>query len=158
MCNFKQQFLLHLWKNNVFFTEMQFDVFGKDCLSPLFWYEGRGPDKSCAPHICCNSCSVILREWLKGKKRSMVFAVPMVWQEPTNHVDDCYFCLTLPIKAGLSMKKNRNSEIPKSSICYLTDSTFRQLTNSYSTTNSWVRTKQWQEFTLHSSRVACKKS
>ena len=23
-------------------------------------------DKSCAPHICCNSCSVISREWLKG--------------------------------------------------------------------------------------------
>jgi hypothetical protein len=28
-------------------------------------------DKSFAPHICCNSCSVILREWLKGKKISI---------------------------------------------------------------------------------------
>jgi hypothetical protein len=35
----------------------------------------------------------------------MAFAVPMVWREPTNHVDDCYFCLTPPIKAGLSLKK-----------------------------------------------------
>ena len=29
----------------------------------------------------------------------------MVWGEPKNHTDDCYFCLTPPIKAGLSMKK-----------------------------------------------------
>ena len=35
----------------------------------------------------------------------MAFAVLMVWREPTNHVEDCYFCLTLPIKAGLSLKK-----------------------------------------------------
>ena len=30
-------------------------------------------DKSWAPHICCNSCSVILREWLKNKKTNHVF-------------------------------------------------------------------------------------
>ena len=69
-------------------------------------------DKSWAPHICCNSCSVILREWLKNKKRSMAFAVPMVWREPTNHIDDCYFCLTPPIKAGLSMKKRGTVKYP----------------------------------------------
>ena len=56
--------------NNGFFTETQFDAFGEDCLSPLFWYESN-QDKSWAPHICCNSCSVILREWLKGKKISI---------------------------------------------------------------------------------------
>ena len=35
----------------------------------------------------------------------MAFAVPMVWRETKNHTDDCYFCLTPPIKAGLSIKK-----------------------------------------------------
>ena len=34
-------------------------------------------DKPWAPHIYCNSCSVILLEWLKNKKRSLAFAVPM---------------------------------------------------------------------------------
>lgn len=69
-------------------------------------------DKSWAPHICCNACSVTLRQWLKKKKRSMAFAAPMVWREPTNHTDDCYFCLTPPIKAGLSMKKIRTVQYP----------------------------------------------
>ena len=56
-------------------------------------------------YICCISCSVILRESLKGKKRSMTFAVPTVWREPTNQLEDCYFCLTPPVKAGLSVKQ-----------------------------------------------------
>ncbi|GBM86163.1 hypothetical protein AVEN_48177-1 [Araneus ventricosus] len=51
-------------------------------------------DKSCAPHICCNSCSRYLRNWLQGKRSRLKFAVPMVWREPTNHVTDCYFYLT----------------------------------------------------------------
>ena len=32
--------------------------------------------------------------WLNGKQKSMSFAVPMMWWEPTNYANDCYFCLT----------------------------------------------------------------
>ena len=62
-------------------------------------------DKSWTPHLCCSSSSVTLRKWLKNKKRSLAFAVLMVWREPKNYRDDCYFCLTPAIKAGFSMKK-----------------------------------------------------
>ena len=42
-------------------------------------------DKQWAPHICCASCANKLRQWLHGKQRSMPFAVPMVWREPSNN-------------------------------------------------------------------------
>lgn len=63
-------------------------------------------DKSWAPHICCVSCQSNLGYWIKGKRTSMPFAVPMVWREPTNHYTDCYFCMT-NIKGFSSKNKNR---------------------------------------------------
>ena len=33
-----------------------------------------------------------LRQWTSGTRQSMGFGIPMVSKEPTNHVDDCYFC------------------------------------------------------------------
>ena len=51
-------------------------------------------DKPWAPYLACRSCVEHLREWIKGKRKtSLTFDVPMVWREPTNHVNDCYFCM-----------------------------------------------------------------
>ena len=49
-------------------------------------------DKSWAPHIVCKTCVESLRGWTNGKLK-LKFAVPMIWREPKNHFDDCYFCL-----------------------------------------------------------------
>ena len=51
-------------------------------------------DKTWAPHFVCKVCDVSLSRWKSGKLSSMRFGVPMVWREPSNHVDDCYFCVT----------------------------------------------------------------
>lgn len=52
-------------------------------------------DKVWAPHVVCKTCYLTLRLWALGhKERKMPFAVPMIWREPTNHYDDCYFCVT----------------------------------------------------------------
>jgi hypothetical protein len=48
--------------------------------------------KSWAPHKMCSVCVEELRQWSKGKKKSFRFGVPMIWREPRNHSDDCYFC------------------------------------------------------------------
>ena len=38
-----------------------------------------------------------LREWIKGNRKDLKFGIPMVWREPGNHIDDCYFCI---VKGG----------------------------------------------------------
>ena len=40
----------------------------------------------------------------------MPFAVNMVWHEPTNHFNDCYFCLTNT--AGYSKKEKNKIDYP----------------------------------------------
>ena len=43
----------------------------------------------------------------------MPFAVPMVWKEPSDHVTDCYFCLTPKLsQSGLNKKKDKLIEYP----------------------------------------------
>ena len=51
-------------------------------------------DKKWAPKKCCVTCTTNLRKWLYGKLKSLPFAVPMIWREQQNHVNDCYFCMT----------------------------------------------------------------
>ena len=51
-------------------------------------------DKKWAPHICYNRCRTSLPFWLDGKRKQMPFAVTMVWREQSDHVTNCYFCMT----------------------------------------------------------------
>lgn len=69
-------------------------------------------DKSWAPHICCNTCAAHLKLWLTGKRQAMPFAVPMIWREPTDHLNNCYFCMVPPIGKGISKKKKWTLEYP----------------------------------------------
>lgn len=50
-------------------------------------------DKSWAPHIICKSCRSTLEGWIRGSKRCMPFAIPRIWREPSDHLNDCYFCM-----------------------------------------------------------------
>ena len=44
------------------------------------------------------------------KTKSIGFAVPMVWREQGNHLDDCYLCMTNV--AGISSKSKDNIKYP----------------------------------------------
>ncbi|GFU79537.1 uncharacterized protein TNCV_2915971 [Trichonephila clavipes] len=49
--------------------------------------------KPWVPHIVCQKCMVYLRLWSSGKRDAVMFETPMIWREPQNHYDDCYFCI-----------------------------------------------------------------
>ena len=62
-------------------------------------------DKYWAPHEVCKHCTETLRFWTQGKVSSMLrFGVPMVWREPKNDHDDCYFCMVN--MSGSNQQKN----------------------------------------------------
>ena len=65
----------------------------KKCYEHYFGCKVDDQDKSWAPHFCCVTCARLLTAWAKDL-RCMPFDIPMVWREPTDHVPDCYFCLT----------------------------------------------------------------
>lgn len=67
-------------------------------------------DKNWAPHKVCKTCVETLRSWSKGKNAKLKFGVPMVWREPTNHLDNCYFCL-VNVK-GFNKKNKQHLQYP----------------------------------------------
>ncbi|GFW51877.1 uncharacterized protein TNCV_1188081 [Trichonephila clavipes] len=67
-------------------------------------------DKSWAPHVVCSVCVEKLRQCFKGKTKSFHFAVPMIWREPKNHSDDCYFC-SCSVQ-GFNLKNRKDISYP----------------------------------------------
>ena len=66
--------------------------------------------KQWAPHQICTSCSSGLQNWLNKRISAMLFAVPMIWREPKDHNQDCYFCLANVI--GFSRKHRMKISYP----------------------------------------------
>jgi hypothetical protein len=55
--------------------------------------------------VLCVSYGVV-----KRKEKSMLLGVPTVWREPTNHFNDCCFCLTNT--EGFSKKQKHKIQYP----------------------------------------------
>ncbi|GFU67579.1 uncharacterized protein TNCV_1643281 [Trichonephila clavipes] len=47
-----------------------------------------GGSSYCIPEMCG-----MLQLWPSGKRYAVMFETPMIWREPQNHHDDCYFCV-----------------------------------------------------------------
>jgi hypothetical protein len=82
----------------------------KQAYNLYFGWKVGNEDKSWAPHYCCTQCYTALTQWLNGKRKSMPFAIPMIWHEQKNHLDDCYFCITQVF--GHSSKTKSKIEYP----------------------------------------------
>lgn len=80
-------------------------------------------DKSWAPHKVCKPFVENLRQWSKGKRQKLAFGIQMIWREPRNHVDDCYFCL---VQTSDLNKKNKNKIV-----CPHRDSAIRPMPMKY---------------------------
>ena len=77
-------------------------------------------EKSWARHVVCKICVECLRQWTIGTRQSMGFGIPMVWWEPANHIDDCYFCSRNV--TGVNKKRCKSFELQKFSVSNLTSS------------------------------------
>ena len=67
-------------------------------------------DKTWASHSICKSCKERLRLWTTGNRTALKFRIPMIWREPANHFDDCYFCMTNLV--GYNKKNRKNILYP----------------------------------------------
>lgn len=74
----------------------------RNAISRFLLYEGRGLPYT--PQKCCISDSVILREWMKYKNRSMGFAVSIIFRNLSFHKDDFTFFLSPFIKLDCQWK------------------------------------------------------
>ena len=64
-----------------------------DCIQCFFGVTIGNQDKTWFPHVCCESCWSMLEGWLRGKIKCMPLAILRIWREPTNHLNECYFCM-----------------------------------------------------------------
>ena len=62
-------------------------------------------DKACALHAVCKQCVEHLGRWTKKVKKPLRFGIPVVWREPKNRFDNCYFCT---VSAKRINRKYRN--------------------------------------------------
>ncbi|GBO10980.1 hypothetical protein AVEN_248222-1 [Araneus ventricosus] len=52
-------------------------------------------------HLCNNTFQMAFM----AEGRQCHLPVPMIWREPTNHIDDCYFCMVPPVSGGFTRNK-----------------------------------------------------
>lgn len=49
-------------------------------------------DNSWVPNSICRTCQSSLSYWKSGVRSKQPFFSPMIWREPRNHENDCFFC------------------------------------------------------------------
>lgn len=102
--------MLYLWESDICLPEKKYHFSNEEGI--LFLRKIGKQDKPWALHICCATCAIQLSQWLNGKRPLMPFAVAMLWREPRNHRNDCYFCLVSPFSGGITKQKKSRIVYP----------------------------------------------
>lgn len=58
----------------------------------IFGIEELTLDNPWVPKVICPSCLIRVRLVAKGDRSKLFFYSPMIWRQPFNHPEDCYFC------------------------------------------------------------------
>ena len=76
-------------------AKYQFNVrdFIKRAYEAYFGMKLGDQNKSWAPYKVCKHCTEMLHLWTQDKVSLMQFGVSMVWPEPKNYHNYCYFCM-----------------------------------------------------------------
>ena len=84
--------------------------FVKKAYCNYFGVKLKDQDKLFTPCICYKTCVENLRDWKNGKKKSMPFAILMVWREGKDSITDCNFCM-INLK-GINHKNKHHIQYP----------------------------------------------
>lgn len=60
-----------------------------------------------SPSVCCNNC----HRRLQDEQKPIKYSSPVIWSEPKNHPEDCYFCKTV-IPVGRNKNRPRWVKYP----------------------------------------------
>lgn len=66
--------------------------FVKNVYNMYFGFTIGNQDKQWVPHKVCATCVRELRKWSKRQNNTFNLQSPMLWREPQDHAEDCYFC------------------------------------------------------------------
>ena len=77
-----------------------------------------------------NTCKDHIRQCSNRKRKSLVFGIPRILRAPSNHHDDCYFCIVSKVH-GFNKKNHNNYTVSISSICNMTINSWWAYSSSY---------------------------
>ena len=90
--------------------------------------------------LFAKNCVEILCQWTK-RTTKMRFEIPLIWCEPRNHVDDCYFCITLAyglcLKPKLMFEAKHTIQYPNSDLAILQVPLLTEISESIFIINNW---------------------
>lgn len=114
-----------------------------------------------SPNIICTKCAQALRNVESGKRAMHSFSVPMTWQAPKEHPNDCYFC-QVNVK-GMNknkkwvypegcastppnfVKKSKTESTPQTKISEPVPSSFKDHLNENNADRDWMPSEEEEE-------------
>jgi hypothetical protein len=94
-------------------------------------------DKNWDPHLRCNMCTTSLRSWLSHRRRSVSFAIPVIWREQTDNISDSLLHGPSP-SARFFQEERMDLMLSEYTICYAASTSRRRTYRSRTSRRSYT--------------------